>query len=364
MSDWSVEIRGVTKRFEERFSEVTAVDGVTLKIRRGEFFSLLGPSGCGKTTLLRLVAGLELPSAGTIAIGGADMTAVPAHRRPVNLVFQQYALFPHLTVAENVAFGLRYQALPWAAQAARVAEALALVRLEGLERRRPDQLSGGQCQRVALARALALTPQVLLLDEPLSALDRKLREEMQVELKGLQRRVGITFLLVTHDQEEALAMSDRVAVMHQGRVEQVGTPAEVYETPATPFVASFLGASNFWTAEVRAVSAEGLTLALPGGAEILAPAPEGRDFRNGETVRFLVRPEKLVLTASAPEGPGLPVTVEECIYQGASTTWIVRDERGERILISAQNAGGRGEGLGPGRGGFLSWEPEVTVVVG
>ncbi|HZF10469.1 MAG TPA: ABC transporter ATP-binding protein [Thermoanaerobaculia bacterium] len=360
MSDWSVEVHGVTKRFED----VSAVDGVTLQIRRGEFFSLLGPSGCGKTTLLRLVAGLELPSAGTIAIGGAAMTAVPAHRRPVNLVFQQYALFPHLTVAENVAFGLRYQNLPRTAQAARVTEALALVRLEGMERRRPDQLSGGQRQRVALARALALTPQVLLLDEPLSALDRKLREEMQVELKGLQRRVGITFLLVTHDQEEALAMSDRVAVMHQGRVEQVGTPAEVYETPATPFVASFLGASNFWTAEVRAVSEKGLTLALTGGAEIVAPAPEGRAFRTGETVQFLVRPEKLVLTASPQEGPALPVTVEERIYQGASTTWIVRDERGERISVYAQNAGGRGEGLEPGRGGFLSWEPRFTVVVG
>jgi spermidine/putrescine transport system ATP-binding protein len=233
-----------------------------------------------------------------------------------------------------------------------------------MERRRPDQLSGGQRQRVALARALALTPQVLLLDEPLSALDRKLREEMQVELKGLQRSVGITFLLVTHDQEEALAMSDRVAVMHRGRVEQLGTPTEVYETPATPFVASFLGASNFWTAEVRAVAGEGLTLALPDGAEILAPMPAGRIFQAGETVPFLVRPEKLVLTASPRGGLALPVQVEERIYQGASTTWLVRDERGERLLVYAQNAGGIGEELKPGSGGFLAWEPRFTVVMG
>ncbi len=357
----SVLVRAVSKRFED----VTAVDAVTLSVRRGEFFSLLGPSGCGKTTLLRLLGGLEMPTAGTIEIGGADMTEVPAHRRPVNLVFQQYALFPHLTVAENVGFGLRYQKLPRAAQAAKVTEALALVRLAGLERRRPDQLSGGQRQRVALARALALSPQVLLLDEPLSALDRKLREEMQFELKSLQRRVGITFLLVTHDQEEALAMSDRVAVMNAGRVEQVGTPAEVYESPATPFVASFLGASNFWTAAVRAISEEGLALVLPGGEGLTVLAPKGRTFQEGETVRFLVRPEKLALSAVAPErGLAIPVTVVDRVYQGASTTSRVEDARGERFLVYAQNAGRAGEGLEPGSSGFLSWDPRCAVVLG
>jgi spermidine/putrescine ABC transporter ATP-binding subunit len=360
----SVLARGVSKRFEE----VTAVDDVSLRVERGEFFSLLGPSGCGKTTLLRLIGGLERPTAGRIEIGGADMTGVPAHRRPVNLVFQQYALFPHLTVAENVGFGLRYQGLRRAAEAARVSEALALVRLAGLERRRPDQLSGGQRQRVALARALALAPQVLLLDEPLSALDRKLREEMQFELKSLQRRVGITFLLVTHDQEEALAMSDRVAVMHAGRVEQVGSPAEVYESPATPFVASFLGASNFWLAEVAAVSGEGLALVLPGGGSLTVPVPPGRTFTSGDTVRLLVRPEKLTLTAIPKErgkerGPALPVTVGDRVYQGASTTWRVADARGERFLVYAQNAGGLGEGLEPGSPGFLSWDPQFTVVL-
>jgi spermidine/putrescine transport system ATP-binding protein len=364
----SVAVVEVSKRFAARFTSVTAVDGVSLAIRRGEFFSLLGPSGCGKTTLLRLIGGLETPSAGRIEIGGVDMTEVPAHRRPVNLVFQQYALFPHLSVAENVAFGLRYKGLPRAAEAARVGEALALVRLEGFESRRPDQLSGGQRQRVALARALALSPQVLLLDEPLSALDRKLREEMQVELKTLQRTVGITFILVTHDQEEALAMSDRVAVMNRGRVEQVGAPAEVYEAPATAFVAEFLGGANFWTAEVRAVSGEVLRLALPGGLEItvpIPPAPPGRTFAVGESVRFLVRPEKLSLTEAPPErGPALPVTVRERIYQGASTTWIVEDGGGGRFVVSAQNAGEAGEGLGPGSGGFLSWEGRWAVVVG
>jgi spermidine/putrescine ABC transporter ATP-binding subunit len=360
----SVLVRAVSKRFED----VTAVDAVTLSVRRGEFFSLLGPSGCGKTTLLRLIGGLETPTAGTIEIGGADMTEVPAHRRPVNLVFQQYALFPHLTVAENVGFGLRYQKLPRAGnagRAAKVTEALALVRLSGLDRRRPDQLSGGQRQRVALARALALSPQVLLLDEPLSALDRKLREEMQFELKSLQRRVGITFLLVTHDQEEALAMSDRVAVMHAGRVEQVGTPAEVYEAPATPFVASFLGASNFWTAEVRAVSGEGIEVLLPGGGALMVPVPAGRSFAAGEPVRFLVRPEKLTLSAIAPEhGLAIPVTVVDRVYQGASTTSRVEDGRGERFLVYAQNAGRVGEGLEPGSAGFLSWDPRCAVVLG
>ncbi|MES1211256.1 MAG: ATP-binding cassette domain-containing protein, partial [Acidobacteriota bacterium] len=244
-------MRAVTKRFGDRSQETTAVDGVSLEIGRGEFFALLGPSGCGKTTLLRLIGGLEEPTSGAILIDGADVTAVPPHRRPVNMVFQHYALFPHLTVAENVAFGLRYKGLPKRAWSAKVGEALALVRLSGLEKRRPDQLSGGQRQRVALARALALEPRVLLLDEPLGALDQKLRKEVQVELKTLHRTLGITFIFVTHDQEEALAMSDRIAVMSLGRVAQVGSPAEIFERPETELVADFKGAANFFTAEVR-----------------------------------------------------------------------------------------------------------------
>src|SRR3954471_10596103 len=278
----SVEIDRVTKRFDG----VTAVDGVSLAIRRGELFALLGPSGCGKTTLLRMIAGLEEPDSGTIRIAGADVTSVPAHRRPVNMVFQQYALFPHLTVERNVAFGLRYKSLPRAARAERVAAALALVRLTGFERRRPDQLSGGQRQRGALARALVLEPQVLLLDEPLAALDPNLRREVQVELKSLQRSLGISFVFVTHDREEALALSDRIAVMDHGRVEQVGSPVEVFETPETEFVARFLGATNLFTGEIA-----------------------------GETVRFVVRPEKLALRANPiPGEEALPVTVVDRVY--------------------------------------------------
>jgi len=328
----SVEIRELTKRF----GEVTAVDAVSLDIRRGELFALLGPSGCGKTTLLRLIGGLETPSAGTIRIGGIEVTRVPPHRRPAHMVFQQYALFPHLTVAENVAFGLRYKTdLPRTAHAGKVREALALVRLTGLERRLPHQLSGGQRQRVALARALVLEPQVLLLDEPLAALDPQLREEVQVELKHLQRTLGITFLFVTHDREEALGLSDRVAVMRQGRVEQVGTPAEVFERPATRFAAEFLGAANFFTAE-------------DGG-------------------RFLVRPEKLRLCAGRPEDPGmaaLPVTVEERIYQGVGTTWIVRGGAGERFVVWEQNAASvldEPPALHPGGPALLCWNPRHAV---
>jgi ABC-type Fe3+/spermidine/putrescine transport system ATPase subunit len=328
----SVEIQNVTKRFDD----VVAVEAVSLDVGRGEFFALLGPSGCGKTTLLRLIGGLEAPDAGTIRIRGADVTRVPPDKRPVHMVFQHYALFPHLTVAENVAFGLPYKGVARAERAARVGRALELVRLEGLERRRPDQLSGGQRQRVALARALVLEPEVLLLDEPLAALDPNLRKEVQVELKHLQRRLGITFVFVTHDREEALALSDRIAVLNRGRVEQVGTPAEVFETPATEFAARFLGAANFFR--------------QPGG-----------------TGRFLVRPEKLALRAIPPQPPetGLPVVVEDRVYQGASTEWIVRDEAGERFTVYAQNGRAAGDvpPLEPGSQVFLCWDPRNAVVM-
>ncbi|CAA9396294.1 MAG: Spermidine/putrescine import ABC transporter ATP-binding protein PotA, partial [uncultured Phycisphaerae bacterium] len=234
--------------------DVRAVDGVSLDIAAGEFFALLGPSGCGKTTLLRVIAGLESPTAGAVHVAGVDVTGLPAHRRPVNMVFQQYALFPHLTVARNVAFGLRYQRVRGAEAAARVRDALDLVQLPGYDDRYPGQLSGGQRQRVALARALVLRPRVLLLDEPLAALDQKLRREMQLELKRLQRSLGITFVFVTHDQEEALAMSDRVAVMNRGRVEQVDAAHRVFERPRTRFVAEFMGAANFMEAPADAAA--------------------------------------------------------------------------------------------------------------
>ncbi|MEO6195383.1 MAG: ABC transporter ATP-binding protein [Thermoanaerobaculia bacterium] len=357
----SVEIQDVTKRF----GEVTAVDGVSLAIARGEFFALLGPSGCGKTTLLRMIAGFETPSAGTIRIQDRDVTRIPPHRRPVNMVFQQYALFPHLTVEENVGFGLRYKELPRSAQTARIGEALALVRLTGLEKRRPDQLSGGQRQRVALARALVLKPEVLLLDEPLAALDPNLRREVQVELKALQRELGITFAFVTHDREEALAMSDRIAVMNQGKVEQVGSPAGVFESPETEFVARFLGATNLFTAEVRRMEDGVLLLQLPDGTELAVPAAGPPRLRR-EPVRFAVRPEKLVLRAvPSPSEVSLAVTVEDRVYHGASTEWIVRDRRGERFTVLSQNAGPAGEALpfSPGSPAFLGWNPRHSVVL-
>jgi ABC-type Fe3+/spermidine/putrescine transport system ATPase subunit len=382
-----VELLAVSKRF----GEVTAVDAVTLAVPTGELFSLVGPSGCGKTTLLRLVAGLEWSSSGQVRIGGRDMTAVPAHRRPVNLVFQHYALFPHLTVAENVAFGLRYREGPRprrAEAAGKVAAALALVRLGGLDRRYPHQLSGGQRQRVALARALALEPQVLLLDEPLAALDQELRQAMQLELKRLQRAVGITFLLVTHDQQEALALSDRVAVMSQGRIEQVGTPLEIFERPETAFVATFTGAANLWDAEVLGAAGEGrpsVRVRLAGGLELEVPEvpaptlPTAGPGRPGAPLRLAVRPEKLSLraaSASPAAGAGadlagiaaLPVTVEESVYQGARTVWLVRDAAGERRVVHQPSAGSPAAGspatgLQPGSPALLCWDPRDSVLL-
>src|SRR6201996_3167515 len=244
MSGGNVKLESLTKRFDE----VTAVDALSLETQPGEFFSLLGPSGCGKTTTLRMVAGFEPPTSGQILLDGVDVGSWAPPRRNVNTVFQSYALFPFLTVAENVAFGMKYKSMPKSERDDRVAEALALVQLSGYEKRRPNQLSGGQQQRVALARALVLRPAVLLLDEPLGALDAKIRKQLRLELKALQEEVGITFVFVTHDQEEALSMSDRVAVMSAGRIEQIGTPEEVYENPATVFVADFLGVSNLMDA--------------------------------------------------------------------------------------------------------------------
>ena len=358
----SVEIRSLTKRF----GGVAAVDAVSLDIRRGEFFSLLGPSGCGKTTLLRMIGGFELPTEGAVVIDGEDVTWTPPYRRPVNMVFQHYALFPHLTVGENVAFGMRYRGIARSDEPRRVADALALVQLSGFETRKPDQLSGGQRQRVALARALSLEPEVLLLDEPLGALDQKLRKEVQVQLKQLQRSLGITFVFVTHDQEEALTMSDRVAVMNRGRVEQMDDAARIFERPATEFVANFMGAANFFAGETLAVDGGSLRVRLKAGGEVRLPA-DGRE-RAGEEIRFVVRPEKLDLRVrdlSRRGVPSLPVTIEDRVYQGASTVWIVRDAADERFTVYEQNDKPFDEAARFAVGGkaYLCWNPRHAVLL-
>jgi spermidine/putrescine transport system ATP-binding protein len=324
----------------KRFADVTAVAGINLDMPEGEFFSLLGPSGCGKTTTLRLIAGFERPDEGQILLDGVDMAQTPPHKRNVNTVFQNYALFPHLTVADNVAFGLRYKDVSKADAKKRVAEALALVRLEGLERRRPSQLSGGQQQRVALARALILNPAVLLLDEPLGALDAKLRKALQLELKALQEEVGITFVYVTHDQEEALTMSDRLAVMSNGRVEQIGTPSEVYEEPGTAYVADFLGVSNLMEARAEGLDPGGRAKVRLGDFELVAS--KGDTDAVGD-VKIVIRPERVRLEPQGTVGENhVPGMVERVVYVGSIMQVIVHLAPGQTLQAWVQN---QGEGL-------------------
>ena len=322
----AVRFEGVSKRF----GPTTAVDDLSLEVRPGEFFSLLGPSGCGKTTTLRMVAGFEQPSEGRIFLDGEPVAGVPPYPRHVNTVFQSYALFDHLDVTENVAFGLRRRKVEKGEITRRVAESLELVALHERARARPSELSGGQRQRVALARALVNRPAVLLLDEPLGALDLKLRRQMQVELKEIQREVGITFLYVTHDQEEALAMSDRIAVMDGGVVEQCGTPEEVYERPAKPFVAGFIGISNLMEGTVEAGGVR-----LANGSLCAAPVPDG--VADGTAVQLSVRPEKIVLDGEGDGLVRLPGTIAERVYVGTATQVIVELEGGARIVALEQN---------------------------
>jgi spermidine/putrescine transport system ATP-binding protein len=320
----------------KRFGDFTAVAGVNLQMPSGEFFSLLGPSGCGKTTSLRMIAGFERPTEGQILLDGVDMAQVPPHKRNVNTVFQSYALFPHLTVSENVAFGLRYQKASKQETQQRVGQALELVQLTGYEKRRPTQLSGGQQQRVALARALILNPAVLLLDEPLGALDAKLRKRLQIELKALQEEVGITFIYVTHDQEEALTMSDRIAVMSQGRVEQVGPPKEIYEEPATAYVADFLGVSNLMEAKVTGTTADGCIVRL-GEFEIVAG--KGDTSVTGD-VKMTIRPERVVLAASGTTGENcIPGMVDRTVYVGSIMQILLNLPSGSRIQAWVPNDG-------------------------
>jgi spermidine/putrescine transport system ATP-binding protein len=335
---------------EKRFEDVTAVAGIDLEVPGGEFFALLGPSGCGKTTTLRLVAGFEQPTAGRILLDGVDMARTPPHKRKVNTVFQSYALFPFLDVADNVAFGLRFQDVGKAEARRRVAEALALVQLQGLERRRPAQLSGGQQQRVALARALVLNPSVLLLDEPLGALDAKLRKALQVELKALQETVGVTFIYVTHDQEEALTMSDRLAVMAGGRIEQVGAPAQLYEEPATTYVAGFLGVANLFPATAKGADGGGRCRLRLGDFDLEAA---GGDTAASGEVRVVIRPERVQLEPYGSSGPNrVPGMVERLVYQGPATQLVVRLANGESLQALVQN-----------QGQPLSWRQGTAIAV-
>jgi len=327
----ALRLTGVRKSY----GQVVAADGIDLVVDEGEFFTLLGPSGSGKTTLLRLIAGFERPDAGKIELGGRDVTLLPPYLRNTNTVFQDYALFPHMTVADNIAYGLRVKGVGRQEREKRVQRALEMVRLSGLGKRRPNQLSGGQRQRVALARAVVNEPEVLLLDEPLGALDLKLRQEMQIELKQIQKEVGITFVYVTHDQEEALTMSDRVAVMTNGHIEQIGSPVEVYERPATEFVAGFIGISNVLQ-------------------------------RDG--IRFVVRPEKIRMLAEGEAAPsGATVEsgkVEEVIYVGMTTRYVVHLDRGEQLVAIRQNMDALGDVKKfEGRPVRLAWTPDHTYVL-
>jgi spermidine/putrescine transport system ATP-binding protein len=320
----------------KRFGDFTAVAGLNLDMPSGEFFSLLGPSGCGKTTTLRMIAGFEKPSEGQILLDGVDMAQTPPHKRNVNTVFQNYALFPHLNVEDNVAFGLRYKEESKRDAKQRVGRALELVQLTGFEKRRPSQLSGGQQQRVALARALILNPAVLLLDEPLGALDAKLRKRLQLELKALQEEVGITFIYVTHDQEEALTMSDRIAVMSQGRVDQVGPPREIYEEPATAYVADFLGVSNLMEARAGGVTDGGCRVQL-GAFQFVAG--QGESDALGACM-VTIRPERVDLQDQGSTGPNrVPGMVERVVYVGSILQVFVNLAPGERIQAWLQNEG-------------------------
>ena len=360
MAENDVRLERVTKQF----GDVVAVDDLSLDIARGEFFSLLGPSGCGKTTTLRMIGGFEDPSRGAIYLAGRDVTGLPPYRRDVNTVFQSYALFPHLDVFENVAFGLKRRRVPKADIVVQVRDVLRLVDLPGFEHRKPGQLSGGQRQRIALARALVNQPKLLLLDEPLGALDLKLRKQMQLELKRIQTEVQITFLYVTHDQEEAMTMSDRLAVMRSGKIEQIGAPEDVYDGPATEFVAGFLGASNLLSGEVKEREGDRTVISLEDGTAVAVPT--ARLDGAGPTVRVGVRPEKIRLERDQGEVPAgwncVAGTLKIAAYIGVSYQYTVEGPGGTTLTVYEQNIG-TDDAPRPGERARLVWRPEHTFVV-
>jgi spermidine/putrescine transport system ATP-binding protein len=361
----AIELSGVVKEFQARGEVVTAVAGVDLDIREGEFFSLLGPSGCGKTTTMRMIAGFEEPTQGVIRLHGQDVTNVPPNKRDVNMVFQSYALFPHMNVYENVAFGLRRKAVAKPEITRRVGEMLDIVDMAGRSERRPRELSGGQQQRVALARALVNNPRALLLDEPLGALDLKLRQAMQVELKRIQREVGITFVYVTHDQGEALTMSDRIAVMNDGSIEHLGTPREIYEHPRTRFVAGFIGTSNLLTGTVTRLDGDHAIIRISPDEQIIVPVQD-RAVSEGSRLELTVRPEKIDLTTERPAGEGCALrgTVTEVVYLGTSTNFSVTTSAGADVVVFQQNSASAGNVAARGDSVWLSWNAQHSYPIG
>ena len=361
----AIELAGVSKEFRTGGDIVAAVRSIDLRIAEGEFFSLLGPSGCGKTTTMRMIAGFEEPTAGTIWLHGRDVIGTPPNKRDVNMVFQSYALFPHMNVFENVAFGLRRRNVAKAEISRKVDEMLEIVNLGGRGHRRPRELSGGQQQRVALARALVNHPRALLLDEPLGALDLKLRQAMQVELKRIQRDVGITFVYVTHDQNEALTMSDRIAVMNDGLIEQLASPREIYEHPASRFVAGFIGTSNLLTGAASEITGQEAVMAVSQDERIVVPVRELR-VSEGDQLELTVRPEKIEISAARPADRSCTLrgTVTEVVYLGTSTNFAVSTTTGADIVVFQQNSASAGQVAARGDSVWLSWQPEHSYLIG
>ena len=363
MTEAMVSIRNVTKKF----GAFTAVDNASFDIMPNEFFALLGPSGCGKTTLLRMIAGLESLTSGEILVDGEEMSVVPPNRRPINMVFQSYAVFPHMSVEDNVGYGLKVSGVPRDEIAPRVREALEMVQLPGLAQRKPDQLSGGQRQRVAVARALVKRPKVLLLDEPLSALDAKLREHMQLELAHLQQKVGITFIIVTHDQDEALSMADRVAVMEGGRIRQIDEPGAMYESPTNRFVADFIGKVNLLDAIVSDAAGNDLSLDIAGIGRTAIPKPSGAGIGNGDKICVAVRPEKIAISKTEPTGAAISARgrVSEWAYYGDVSNMYVRTETdGVRLSVTIQNETRETmNSVDIGDEVWVSWSPSDTLLL-